>query len=236
MQFCFTGPATVSISILSNSYLKKFFKIKFSKCSLVFCNFFIVHCIIPNNKFFFIVKPTLEIAYALAIQLISFLQGTFCACSLKSLLIWTPFWICPLPLNSFSMSWFTIDIWAFYLFYCVCPVSQAPFWHVVEVFKLLTDKQPKEAGDSKAWALEPWQAGLCSSPAAALSEQVAELTGSLTGSSVSFLNCFFPRAVWRNMPQMTVFKQISPLHFTLVNLNLTLYAVAKAISPCHPSL
>lgn len=93
-----------------------------------------------------------------------------------------------------------------------------------------------QAGNSAASPSPGTQDFLCSSPAAAPLEQAGELAVFLTDSRMSSLNCFFPGAIWRNLPQMTAFKQISPLHFTLVNLNLTLYAVAKAISPCHPSL
>lgn len=161
---------------------------------------------------------------------------TFCACSLRSLLIGTTFWICPLPFNSFSISWCAIDIWVFYLFYYVCPMSQAPFWHVVGAFKLLTDKQLKEGVMARPGTWSPGRQDSSVHPQQLPFQSRWQSSVSLTDSCVSFLSCFFPRAVWRNMPQMTVFKQISPLHFTLVNLNLTLYAVAKAISPCHPAL
>lgn len=59
-------------------------------------------------------KTYIRKAYVVALQLISFLQGISCACALWSLLFWITF--CPLPLNSFSISWCIIDLWVFQLF------------------------------------------------------------------------------------------------------------------------
>lgn len=58
-------------------------------------------------------KPYIKNAYVVAAQLTSLLQGIFSACVLTSLLIPTTVWICPLPLNSFSVFWCINNLWVF---------------------------------------------------------------------------------------------------------------------------
>lgn len=119
----------------------------------MFLNLLLQFTAIPQVTSLYNCKTYIRSVYAVAVQLISFLQGIFCACVLRSLLIWTAFWICPLPSKSFSTSWCIIDLWVFYLLYCSCSVSQAPFWCVVGTFELLPLDACLWAGPGEAsWA------------------------------------------------------------------------------------